>query len=111
MVKEKALAVMERLESGPLLALTGPSKPVSTKTAVAEEGFTAGLRKIIDRDYFPELHQLQEYRRWKEQKVMSMADILSTNTSHHEGNSAIESQAMRDAESLTLSQYLGKYTR
>lgn len=111
LVKERALVVMERLESGPLLAITAPPKPTIVKAAVTEEGFTAGLRKIIDRDYFPELHQLQEYRRWKEQKVISMADLLSTNTSVHDPASGTDAEAMKDAENLTLSQYLCKYTR
>jgi hypothetical protein len=77
---------------------------------VDEDTFISGLERIITRDYFPELAKIQEYKRMKEEGKanVGISDILSMDTEAEDKKKTIFE---KDAEKMSLSQYVTKYTR
>jgi hypothetical protein len=76
-----------------------------------EDTFIEGLKKIITRDYYPELMKIQEYRKWKEESHktgIGISDLLSQVT---EENNQKREVFEKDIDKMTLSQYITKYTR
>ena len=76
-----------------------------------EETFVEGLERIITRDYYPDLQRILEYKKWKEEQNkpgVTMTELLSTQSqAETEKRSVFE----KDAEKMSLSQYVTKYTR
>lgn len=89
-------------------------KPIPEKKpreVLDEDTFIEGLRKIITRDYFPELSKIQEYRKWKEEsnKVgIGISELLSQVTEEENTKREVFE---RDIDKMTLAQFVTKYTR
>lgn len=103
--RENMVSQFKAIENGKPLPQKKP------REVLDEETFIEGLRKIITRDYFPELAKIQEYRKWKEESSkigIGISELLSQITEEeHTKREVFET----DIDKMTLAQYVTKYTR
>lgn len=103
--REALVSEMKAIENGKPL----PERRV--REVIDEETFVEGLRKIITRDYYPELWKIQEYRRWKEESHktgVGISDLLSQVTQQENTKREVFE---RDVDKMSLAQFVTKYTR
>lgn len=77
--------------------------PTKIREVLDEETFIEGLEKIITRDYFPELHRLLEYKKWKEEQTKAGVNISDLLSERSKDESTKRSVFDRDTEKMTVS--------